>query len=204
MDAFFPRQCVNNGNNTLVFSGRRERRERIPTVMTLRIRKNSSEKRDARDRVSSGLRRKLGGQFGRRRRGGGFRERSQDVYRRYWGRTPLALSRRFYFFFFSLPPSPPSHRRRKLHARLLQPAAVRARVRLRVRERRPRRRDLWPRRMINHPELPPPRVLYTHTRARPYIIHTRTRFRRYRFGTGCSQLIYYTPFVHNNNIYVLV
>lgn len=77
----------------------------------------------------------------------------------------------------------------------------RVRGRMRVRARvDPDPRDLWPRRMINHPEPPPPppppRVLYTahtHTYRRTfinYIYMYSVRFRRYRFGTGCSICIY--------------
>lgn len=183
MDVFSPRQCVKNGNNTFVFSGRRERRERIPTGNDINMYSEKFVRENGTHAIASrrGCQHKLGGQFGRRRRGGGFPGNGRKMSTADIGAELLSLSLSQFLFFFSLPPPlPPSPLRRKLHARLLQPAAVCARVRLRVRERRPRHRDLWPRRMINHPELPPPppppprRGYCTHTRARVYYTHTHT------------------------------
>jgi hypothetical protein len=99
----------------------------------------------------------------------------QDVYHRYWGRTPPI------FIFFSVVP---------LHVYIYIHKITRASLTGKcadvcecARVDPADSRDLWPRRMINHPEPPPPRVLYARTHAR-----THTHFRRYRFGTGCSSV----------------
>lgn len=102
----------------------------------------------------------------------------------------------FFFFFFLLSSRRPYNiilvytAYRKLQAFLSQRCCCTVRVHARV-DPAVSPRDLWPRRMINRPESPPPRVRHTHTLARARTRthqRRRTRFRRYRFGggTGCS------------------